>query len=152
MAIKPDEEIVIQSRRFIGAVDRDYPIRFGYLFGSRARGETTGLSDIDIAVYFQQDYPAPEETLIRGDLMERGGRYFGGTVDIVSLRRAGIFLKYAVVRDGIPIKDGTGGARADFESLTLREYFDFRYYSDIYNNAMIADIKAQTYFGGGYGR
>ncbi len=152
MAIKPDEGLMIQSHRFIEAVDREYPVRFAYLFGSRARGEATGSSDIDIALCFQEDYPLPEETLIRGYLMDLGGNYFGKAVDIVSLRRAGVFLKYAVVRDGIPIKDGGGGARAEFESLALREYFDFRYYSDIYNNAMIADIKAQTYFGGGHGR
>ena len=33
--------------------------------------------------------------------------------------------------------------RAEFESLALREYFDFRYYSKIYNKAMIEAIKEE---------
>ncbi|MGE5605128.1 MAG: type VII toxin-antitoxin system MntA family adenylyltransferase antitoxin [Bacteroidota bacterium] len=143
--------ILSQARNFIADAGREYPVEFAYIFGSQARGAENTGSDIDLALYFTKDYPKMEETLIRGYLIEMGKRYFTMQADIISLRCADLFLKYAVVKEGILIKDSDSDSRADFESLTLREYFDFQYYSDFYNSAMIASIKEQTYFGANHG-
>ena len=42
-----------------------------------------------------------------------------------------MFLKYKIIQEGIVIKDSR--ERIAFESIVLREYFDFKYYSDYYN-------------------
>lgn len=138
--------------QFIDAVHREYPIRFAYLFGSRARGEENPTSDIDIAVYFAKHYNPSDITFIRGYLIEFGKEFFNNPIDIISLKHADLFLKYTIVKEGIIIKKNTDSTQAEFESLTLREFFDFQYYSDQYNTAMIETIKKQTYFGDANGR
>jgi len=131
--------------KFIELINEKYPIKFAYLFGSRARGEERVDSDIDLALFFTESYEGLEEVLIRGDIIEDGKAFFKIPTDIVSLNVAPILLKYQVVKDGIIIKDSED--IATFESLVLREYFDFKYYSDIYNEAMIKSIKQGNYFG-----
>lgn len=130
---------------FIELINEKYPIKFAYLFGSRARGEERLDSDIDLALFFGESYEGLEEVLIRGDIIEEGKAFFKMSVDIVSLNIAPILLKYQVVKDGMIIKDSED--ISTFESLVLREYFDFKYYSDIYDEAMIDSIKQGNYFG-----
>lgn len=59
----------------IKIIDREYPVRFAYLFGSRARGEATADSDTDIALYLTNRYPKSEPALIRGYLIELAKKY-----------------------------------------------------------------------------
>lgn len=40
--------------------------------------------------------------------------------------------------------------RVDFEVSVLREYLDFKYYSDIYNEAIVNSIRKNDFFGGKY--
>ena len=95
--------ILSQARNFIADADREYPVAFAYIFGSQARGAENAGSDIDLTLYFTKNYPKMEEALIRGYLIEMGKRYFTMPADIISLRCADIFLKYAVVKEGILI-------------------------------------------------
>jgi predicted nucleotidyltransferase len=152
MNSKPSQTTLEPIRRFIETIDREYPVRFAYLFGSRARGEATADSDADIAVCLAKRYEKSETAFIRGALIERAQEYLSCAADLVFLEEADLYLKYLIVKEGIPVKDNGDGSRAEFESRTLREYFDFQYYSDIYNHAMIESIKRQTYFGDGHGR
>lgn len=133
------ENIINKAKNFIEDINRRYKIKFAYIFGSQATGKATENSDIDIAIYFQEEYPPMEEVFIRGDIIEDGKAFFKKDVDIVSLNNASLLLKYEIIHDGIVLKDDDD--RADFESLSLREYFDFKYYSDIYDNAMIERIR-----------
>lgn len=135
-------------KEFIIKIDKKYPIKFAYLFGSRAKKTENTMSDIDIALMFNNRYDAMDEVFIRGYIIEEGKSYFNLEVDIVPLDKASLALKYEVIKDGIIIKDTTDAARAEFESLALREYFDFRYYADIYNESMIRNIKDRKYMGG----
>jgi predicted nucleotidyltransferase len=50
-------------RRFIEVIAREYPVRFAYHFGSRARGKATADSDADIALYLTNRYPKSEPAL-----------------------------------------------------------------------------------------
>ncbi len=131
---------------FINKIDNKYKIKFAYLFGSFARGQENNHSDIDLAIFFEKNYSDLEEIMIRGDIIETGRSFFNRNVDIVSIERAPLLLKYQIVKDGIILKDYE--EIGDFESLTLREYFDFEYYSEIYNQAIIESIKSGDYFGG----
>lgn len=140
------DNIINKAKRFIEDINKKYKIKFVYIFGSQATGKATENSDIDIALYFEEDYLPMEEAFIRGDIIEDGKAFFKKDVDVVALKNASLLLKYQIIHDGIVIKDND--YRADFESLSLREYFDFKYYSDIYDNAMIERIRKGEYFGG----
>lgn len=133
---------------FIKKIDRKYPIKLAYLFGSRAKGTENAMSDIDIALMFNNSYYAMDEAFVRGYIIEEGKSYFNSEVDIVSLDKTSLALKYEVIKDGVILKDTVDSTRADFESLALREYFDFRYYAETYNESMIRDIKNRKYIGG----
>lgn len=134
---------------FIQVIDKIYPLEMVYLFGSVAKGTDHSESDIDLALLFKQKYEEREELLILGRLMDEGEKFLGKKVDVVSLGKASTLLKYQVIREGIVLKDSV--QRGTFESLALREYFDFRYYSAIYNRAMLKHLNRGTYFGGDAG-
>lgn len=73
-------------------------VRFAFLFGSTARGDSGPLSDVDIAVYHD---PAIEDLRwLLADLVEASGT---DRVDLVALNSAGPLLRQRVFRDGIPI-------------------------------------------------
>jgi uncharacterized protein len=140
-------ELMNLCRKLIDDIDRQYPISFGYIFGSRAKGDYHRQSDLDLALMFQKKYDPSEEVFIRGDIVEMGKKYLPVPVDVVSMANAALFLQFKVVQEGIILIDKKPGERADFESLVRREYFDFQYYSDYYNQRMIEHIKEETYFG-----
>ncbi|MEA4825341.1 MAG: nucleotidyltransferase domain-containing protein [Clostridium sp.] len=138
------KEIEYQAIKFIEKINENYKIKFAYLFGSRARGDFHKESDIDLALYFEENYNGVKEVFIKGNIIEEGKKYFGIPVDIVYLNKAPLILKHEIVKEGIVLKDSYD--RADFESLVLREYFDFKYYSDQYDRAIIESIKKEEYF------
>ncbi|AJA48558.1 nucleotidyltransferase [Clostridium pasteurianum DSM 525 = ATCC 6013] len=138
--------IIDEVKRFIININKKYAIKFAYIFGSQATGKASKNSDVDIAVYFKNNYTNLEEAFIRGEIIEEGKSFFKKNIDIVSLNNASLLLKYEIIHDGIVIKDDD--ERGDFESLSLREYFDFKYYSDIYDNVIIEKIKKGEYFRG----
>lgn len=138
--------IINEAKQFIFNMNKKYKIKFAYIFGSQATGRASENSDVDIAIYFSKNYTDVEEAFVRGDIIEDGKAFFKKDVDIVSLNNASLFLKYEVIHDGIIIMDND--ERTDFESLSLREYFDFKYYSDIYDKALIEKIRKGEFFGG----
>lgn len=133
------KELLVSVEKFILKITKLYPIKFAYLFGSQSRGTATESSDIDIALYFEESYDSLNSALIRGNIIEHGKEFFKKNVDIVSLNDASLLLKYEVIHDGIVILDDD--FRGEFESLSLRMYFDFKYYSDIYDEALIERLK-----------
>lgn len=137
-----------RCREFVEEIHKSYPVSFAYMFGSRAKGKDNAMSDIDIGLMFEESYEDMEDVFVRGDIIETGKKFFKEPVDIVNLEKAPLILKYVIVQEGIVLKDEDSGKRADFESLTLREYFDFQYYSEHYNNAAIKRIKEGSYFRG----
>lgn len=141
-----NQEFMNHCKNFIQKIENKYPVKFAYLFGSRASGVENSMSDVDIAVMFDKNYSKMDDVMARGDIIEEGKAFFKLDVDVISLNNAAITLKYEVVKNGAVIKDTVDAARAEFESLTLREYFDYKYYSDIYNDYMIKNIKNGTYF------
>ncbi|KOA21324.1 nucleotidyltransferase domain protein [Clostridium homopropionicum DSM 5847] len=138
------DKLEMKLIKFIDDISIKYKIKFAYLFGSRARGDNKNNSDIDIALFFEKDYDPMEETFIRGNIAEDGMTFFNMPFDVISLNNAPLLLKYQIVKEGIVLKDNY--ERSTFESLVLREYFDFKYYSDIYDEAIINSIKAGDYF------
>ena len=96
---------------------------FAYLFGGFARGKISPMSDIDIAVYLSENAETMQEKLnILGKLME-----FLETdeIDLVILNTASLPFVARVIENKIIMVDKNPFLRHDFESLSLRKYFDF---------------------------
>jgi predicted nucleotidyltransferase len=95
-------------------------VLFAYLFGSYAKGDFTDKSDIDIAVYLQNDNFDAKLTLHH--TLETA---LHKDVDMVYLNDVkNIYLLEAIITQGILIKDSE--ERAMFEVNKQHEIIDFK--------------------------
>ena len=105
-------------------LEKDDSVVFAYLFGGFAEDRITPLSDIDIAVYLRGE----------GSHAERKMRLFDaitdalGTseIDLVVLNDAQISLVGRIIQGRRILVDKEPFVRHRFESIRLREFFDFR--------------------------
>lgn len=109
----------------IGYLRSDEDILFAYLFGSLARKKRGPLSDVDIAVYCREGVQFPQKKLdLLGNLMNM---LKTDEIDLVVLNRAPLPLRMKVLENKMVIVDRAPLSRHRYESLTMREYFDFSY-------------------------
>jgi uncharacterized protein len=89
-----------------------------YLFGSRARGDGTADSDIDLAVLAQNRLDPVERWKLQEDLAALAHR----NVDLVDLRQASTVMRVQVLRDAVVLLDAQPAPRAAFEAFALSAY------------------------------
>ena len=98
-------------------------ILFAYLFGSFGREKHLPLSDVDIAVYIQ------EPTVVQEKKMEILGALIDilqtDEIDLVVLNTASLPLRMRILENKKVVVDREPFMRHRYESLTMREYFDF---------------------------
>jgi len=98
-------------------------LSFAYLFGSMAKGRVLPLSDVDLAVYLTEDTGLGKRKLeILGKLIEC---LKTDEIDLVTLNNAPVTLRKRIMENGKVIVDNNPFLRHQYESLTIREYFDF---------------------------
>lgn len=98
-------------------------VLFAYLFGGLARGTPSPSSDIDVAVFIDDRSDLTVEKLdLLSDLIDNLGT---DEIDLVLLNTAPLPLKARVIRNNEILVDRKPYLRHTFESLVLREYFDF---------------------------
>jgi predicted nucleotidyltransferase len=98
-------------------------VLFAYIFGSLAKGEVTPLSDVDISVYLTEDADFVEKKMeILGKLIEL---LETDEIDLVILNSAPLTLRMKILESKKVIVDNAPFLRHNYESLTMRKYFDF---------------------------
>lgn len=98
-------------------------IDFAYLFGSFGKGKRLPLSDVDIGIYLKEPVDVQEKKMeILGVLMDL---LKTDEIDLVILNRAPLTLQMKILESKKVIVDNTPFLRHRYESLTMREYFDF---------------------------
>ncbi|MGQ4915581.1 MAG: type VII toxin-antitoxin system MntA family adenylyltransferase antitoxin [Candidatus Asgardarchaeia archaeon] len=115
---------------------KDPQIVFAILFGSQARGDAFSFSDIDIGIYVTKDtaYDSKYKFLLMHKLSKA---LEVDNVDLIILNEAPPALRYEILTTGILILCRDDDLYAEFYSLSLREYFDFRYIlQQFYDNAI----------------
>ena len=129
-----------------------YPVNLCYLYGSQVRGTAHALSDVDVGFLLEDmDRKAYQEMWI--DLYDAVSRFCPDhEVDLVILNLVGPLLRNKVIREGQLVFKRDESIRLDFECRTLESYFDFHYFSDIYDRALFQDIKGGGWFGRSRGR
>lgn len=98
-----------------------------YLFGSRAVGRGSPLSDVDIGVVLKNPP-------VDGDLRDLYNKIFrvlsdqypASKVDLVFLQTAPLALQFFAVRDGKVLFEEDPRYTADYEKRVIQEYLDFR--------------------------
>lgn len=106
------------------ALDRYPSILFAYLFGGATASRLRPLSDVDVAVYFDDSVDPVEETLEAVGLVTAHLRT--DEVDLVVLNTAPTALTGRILQTRRVISDRDPFRRHRFESLALRKFFDFR--------------------------
>jgi uncharacterized protein len=119
------------------------PVRFAYLFGSRAVGSPRPDSDVDVAVQLDPGVPADRRLALQ---LRLGSRLtldaHVGEIDLTLLNDSPLALRGRVVRDRIVIYSVDEPARVFFESLTMRQFADFSRHADELAQAALRDIAA----------
>ena len=102
----------------------DDNVIFAYLFGGLARGEVKVLSDIDIAVYVKNISSLAEYKL---RLFEKISNAFKtGELDLVILNATPLSVAGRILQNRQILADKEPFRRHIYESVTLREFFDFK--------------------------
>ena len=91
----PDIRTLRDLKGFLKDFFKDLKVEI-YLFGSRARGDFSEYSDVDIAIYSESDIGDMLTLLM--EILEEGN--FPYKVDIVDLKKAP-YLKEVVQKEGI---------------------------------------------------
>jgi predicted nucleotidyltransferase len=99
-------------------------VLFAYLFGSASRGRLGPLSDVDVAVHLDDTCDPLEARL---EAIGRATAHLRtDKVDVVVLNQAPIALVGRILQSRRVLCDRDPFRRHRFESLTLREFADFR--------------------------
>ena len=102
----------------------DRQVIFAYLFGGLASGRETPLSDVDIAVYLRDaSDPAASKLVLFDGLTRALGT---AELDLVILNIAPLSLAGRLLQNKRLLVDKEPFRRHAYESLTLREFFDFQ--------------------------
>lgn len=103
----------------------DVDILFAYLFGSLAKKKAGLLSDVDMAVYLDEKVSFAEKKLeILGNLMNI---LRTDEIDLVVLNKAPLTLRMKILENKKVIVDKVPFLRHQYESLTMRQYYDFSF-------------------------
>ena len=112
--------------RLTPALEPRAEILEAYLFGSRARGDAHGQSDVDVAVYVDKSLADEGHWGYRAELttvlMDALGT---NDVDVVVLNEAPPLLYHRVLRDGILLVTRDLQATTTRAGYALSRYFDF---------------------------
>lgn len=117
--LNPDREGYLLERLVAWAQSQPEILAL-YLYGSQAEGHASALSDVDVAVWAQED-------LSRQHLWEmesRWGSRWSGAVDLRVLNLAPLPFRYEVTAHGRRLWAADAGQVADLESRTWRLYWD----------------------------
>lgn len=111
-------------------LEQDSNVIFAYLFGGLAEQVIKPLSDVDIAVYVKEIRDLAE---FKMQLFDRLTDALGtGELDLVILNTAPVSLAGRILQKRIVLGDKEPFLRHVYESVTLREFFDFRIKEDMF--------------------
>lgn len=130
------------------AVARHDCVVAAWVFGSVARGDAGGSSDLDVAVLLRRPASATDEAdlLMLSTELERFSP--SGRVDIVMLGGQGAVFRQRVLRDGILVVDRDPAARQAYEALTITQYLDWKPTHDIAMTSTMAGLRQRLAAGG----
>lgn len=112
-------------------------ILFAYLFGSVVQGKTNFESDIDLAVFLDEE-EISDFFKKRLSLIEEIQALLKKPVEVIILNEIkSIFFKFVVIKEGKVIFERDHGQRIDFELKTMQEYYESQPFIEEYNKAYL---------------
>jgi predicted nucleotidyltransferase len=121
---------------------RNYPeIEIAYLFGSRARGNYSPISDYDFAVQLKNNVKPRNYIDIKLILIKELCRALKtDRVDVVILNEAPLLLKHRIIKDKRLLFCRSQLKRIRLESQILINYLDFKEYEVAFSKGVFKRI------------
>ncbi len=112
------------------ALATEAEIVFAYLFGSTVTGETSALSDVDVAIHPDRRLSLDERLAI----IQRLGKKTGlENLDVTFLDRLeNLYLLNHIIDSGVLLVDRDRDRRELFEVRAQHRLFDFQYHRKLY--------------------
>jgi predicted nucleotidyltransferase len=105
-----------------------------YLFGSRAIGKGSRLSDVDLGIVLKNPVPGKDTRSLYTKLYKLFATiYPSSKVDIVFLQSAPLSLQYHAVKEGKILFEEDSRLRADYENMVVKQYLDFKPVLDFFD-------------------
>ncbi len=119
---------------------RRYNISYILLFGSYARGDYKGYSDIDIAVKFPSGWSDEEYIMKAGELALDLSEELDVRVDVVPVNIADSILKYEIYSSGQLVYSSNMDEYYDDMVNAIDEYLDFKEHFEKHYKRILSDI------------
>lgn len=129
---------MIDLENKLKSIFKKHKVIFAYLFGSRAAGKVGGLSDIDIAVYFEHTISPRERQRIRFEIEEDIEKKLNlpEKVDVIPLNEAQPLLEREVVYNGKVIFSEDEDKRTHYEARAISRWLDWQYHQEKIDRAV----------------
>ena len=124
--IKRKAEVLIRILKEV--LEKDENVIFAYLFGSQVSGLATEKSDIDVAVYFK----LPPEGVEKLDYAVKLEDVVKKEIDLVVLNEASPFLRFHILRTGVPLVVKDSEVLAKFKEKAMKDYDEYSYLSEAF--------------------
>ena len=114
-----------------------------YLFGSVSRSGATRLSDLDLAVYLDNDLSKQErfEARLRF-ISELSTILRTNSIDLIVMNDASIMLNFEVIKANTPIVVKDHDRRVEIEHYIMSRYLDRKYYETQRNELLLQELRA----------
>ena len=116
-------------------------IDVAYLFGSQSKGRVNDMSDIDVAILFDEKKSSEkrfkEKLKIMGDL---GILLKTNNIDVVDLNSADIAIQFSAIENRDILMNKNNSKRVVFESNVMTRYQDYKYYLTTNTHNSLASI------------
>jgi uncharacterized protein len=121
-------KVIEEKLKGMKDIFEEYPhLVAAYLFGSYAKRKVWPMSDVDIAVLFNDDVSRGRELIHEMDFL--GYRIARGLgvkkVDVIDLKNQGLVFQHNVLRTGILIYDRNPDLRIRFVVRVISDFCDF---------------------------
>lgn len=115
-----------------------------YLFGSKAMGKGSPLSDVDIGVVCKDPMQDMDTRFLYNRLYELfSDLYPHSRLDIVFLQTAPLALQFFAIKDGKVVFEENPRFTPDYENRVIQQYLDFRPVLDFFDR-IAAERYAKT--------
>ena len=112
-------------------------IMFAYLFGSLSKGKETELSDVDVAIYINQNKLPPSSIFgYKADMISELEKNLDYDIDLVILNDASLLLSFNIIKNGELIFCNSEKEKVNFHFETQRDYLDFKPVLEEQNNSL----------------
>jgi uncharacterized protein len=112
---------------------KELGIAIVYLFGSKAIGRESPLSDIDIGVVLRTVPPVDTRELYSRVFGVFSDLYPRGKLDITFLQNASLALQFSAIKSGKVLFEEDPRMTADYENLVVNQFLDFQPVLDFFD-------------------